>query len=206
MNARIQVSNNLDGHLLLITSVVFAVFLCQKKLADQFKDSRITLVMAASFWLIAKIYSSIGFPLSEVISDISLIITHSVILVSLLMMIRELKPEIFRYPYITVFMPAIIPFSYYLIYETSLMKDTIVHSVSVMIVLVTLILSFGYRKHQKPFISILVGALLLITSILVSSIFNEEQYIDILWYLATSIGIAATAYGFTYTFNNNIDI
>lgn len=174
-------------------------------MADQFRDARITLVTAACFWLIAKIYTSTGFPLSEIIAEMSLIITFSVILVSLLMMIRELKPEIFRYPYVIVFMPAVIPFSYYLIYQTSLMKDTIVHSVSAMIVLVLLVISTGYRKNKKPFISMIAGTVLLAGSLSVSFLLDEDQFIHLLWYIITSAGIAVTAYGFIFTFNRQID-
>jgi len=121
------------------------------------------------------------------------------------MMIRKLKPEIFRYPYITVFMPVVIPFSYYLIYQTSLMKDTIVHSVSAMIVLVSLIITIGYKKRKKPLISMIAGSLLLAASLSVSFFLDEDQYIHLLWYLITSVGIAVTSYGFIFTFNRYID-
>jgi len=155
--------------------------------------------------LTATIYISTGFSLAEIIAEMSLIITFSGVLVALLMMIRKLKPEIFRYPYVTVFMPVVIPFSYYLIYQTSLMKETIVHSVSAMIILVSLIIGIGYKKDKKPFISILIGTLLLTASTSVSFFLDENQYINLLWYLITSIGIISTSYGFIFTFNRQID-
>lgn len=122
------------------------------------------------------------------------------------MMIRDLKPEIFRYPYVAVFMPVIIPFSYYLIYQTSLIRDTIIHAVSVMIVLVVFIISVGYRKNKKQFISIITGSILLVSAISVSYFVDEEQYTHFLWYLITSAGIVVTVYGFIFTFNNNLDV
>jgi len=195
----------LVGPLLLILSVGFGAILCHKNIVDQFRDARIALVASACFWLTAKIYTSTGFPLSKFIAEISLIITFSGILVALLMMIRKLKPEIFRYPYVTVFMPVVIPFSYYLIYQTSLMKDTIVHSVSAMIVLVSLIITIGYKKRKKPLISMIAGSLLLAASLSVSFFLDEDQYIHLLWYLITSVGIAVTSYGFIFTFNRYID-
>ena len=193
------------GSLLLISSVIFGAILCHKNMADQFRDARIALVTAGCFWLIAKTYTSTGLPFSEIIAEMSLIITFSVILVSLLMMIRKLKPEIFRYPYAMVFMPVVIPFSYYLIYQTSLMKDTILHSVSAMILLVLLVISTGYRKNKKPFISVIAGTVLLAGSLSVSFFLDEDQYIHLLWYLITSAGIAITTYGFIFTFNQKID-
>ena len=136
----------------------------------------------------------------------SLVLTYSIILAAFLMMIRELKPEVFRYPYFIVLMPLIIPVSYYLIYQTSLMRDIIIHSVSGMIVLVSLILSVSYRSSKKPLISIGLGSFLLLTSILLLILLEEDQYFHLLWYLTTSTGIAVTAYGFINTFNENIDI
>lgn len=122
------------------------------------------------------------------------------------MIIRGLKPEIFRYPYITVFMPLVIPVSYYLIYQTSLIRDTMLHSVLGTIVLVTMIITISYKNKVKPFISTIVGGILLATSIAVNVFLETDQYIHFVWYLITSVGIALVSYGFIFTFNRNIDV
>jgi len=190
----------------LILSVSYSAILCHRYISEQFRDARISLVTAAGIWLVSRIYSSTQLPLSNIVNDVSLIITYSVILVALLMIIRELKPAVFRYPYAAVFMPLIIPVSYYFIYQTSLMRETIIHSVTGMIILISLFLNIGYRTGKKSLISIITGATLLAASISVSVFLDDDQYIHLLWYLVTSVGIAVTAYGFVYTFNKNIDI
>lgn len=191
------------GSILLILVVGYGAILCYRNLADQFRDVRITLLISAIFWIVAKIYAESGLLLSETIESFSTIIAYSVILVALLMMIRQLKPDIFRYPYLAVFMPLAIPFSYYITYQISLMRDTILHSVSGMTVLVILIISVGYRDRLKPFLSILAGSFLLAISITGSFFLDEDQYNELLWYAISSIGIAFSAYGFIFTFNQN---
>ncbi len=135
------------------------------------------------------------------VADISLMVTYSVILMALLMMIREMKPSVFRYPYVAVFMPLIIPVSYYLVYQASLMKGAIIYSVSGMIVMVSLFLSVSYSSNKKLMILNIAGAALLAVSISISALIDEDQYIYRYWYLVTSIGLAVTAYGFVFTFN-----
>lgn len=191
---------------MLILSVVISVYLCHINLSDQFKDTKYTLVSAGVFWITASLYSALMLPFSSIVRDLSLIITSSLILIGLLMIIRELKPEIFRYPYLAVFMPVVIPVSYYLIYQTSMIRVTIVHSVLVLIILVTLIISIGYRTNIKQLLAVISGGLLLGLSVIVSFFFDEQQYISLLWYLITGIGIILTSYGFLITFNRKIEV
>ncbi len=193
------------GYLLLVASIGLSAVICHKKLSNQFKDARITFTASAVVWILSAIYASLSFPFSDIVESVSPIIAFSLILVALLMMIRHLKPGIFRYPYITVFMPVVIPFSYYLTYQTSLMKDTILHSVSAMIVVVSLILSLGYKDEIKPFLSIIAGTVLLSVSISGSFFLDEDQYVQLLWYFITSVGITISTYGFVFTFNRNIE-
>lgn len=194
------------GSLILILSVSYAAVVCHKSISDQFKDARITLVVSAGMWLASEIYSSFSFAFSEAVADISLIVTYSVILVAFLMLIRELKPAVFRYPYFAVFMPLIMPVSYYLIYQTSMMREIIVHSISGMIVMISLLLSISYRTDSKSLISAISGSLLLTASILVSFILDDDKYIHLIWYVVSGTGLSVAAYGFVNTFNNNVDI
>lgn len=189
------------GPLILLLSVSYGAFLCHRYLSSQFSDARISLVTAAGIWFLSVIYSSTELPLNQMVADISLMVTYSVILMALLMMIREMKPSVFRYPYVAVFMPLIIPVSYYLVYQASLMKGAIIYSVSGMIVMVSLFLSVSYSSNKKLMILNIAGAVLLAVSISISALIDEDQYIYRYWYLVTSIGLAVTAYGFVFTFN-----
>lgn len=192
------------GSLILIISVIYSAILCQRNLSDQFRDAKISFVTSAGIWLASRVYSSTELPYNEIVGDISLMVTYSIILVALLMIIRKLKPTVFRYPYAAVFMPLIIPFSYYLIYQTSLMRETIIHSVSGMIILVVLFLSTGYKTEKITLISTVAGAVLLTSSIAALVFLDDDQYIHTFWYLITSTGVAVGAYGFVSTFNNKI--
>lgn len=84
------------------------------------------------------------------------------------------------------------------------MRETIIHSVSGMIILVVLFLSTGYKTEKITLISTVAGAVLLTSSIAALVFLDDDQYIHTFWYLITSTGVAVGAYGFVSTFNNKI--
>src|SRR5690625_766785 len=85
-------------------------------------------------------------PFSHVIYQACCLTGNSLLLVSMLIFIRKLKHEIFRYPLFMAYSPLILPLTYLLIYDVAILRDILFAGIGILPVLVAVILIDSYKK------------------------------------------------------------
>src|SRR5690625_5163425 len=74
-------------------------------------------------------------PYSHVIYQVCCLTGNSLLLVSMLIFIRKLKHEIFRYPLFMAYSPLILPLTYLLIYDVAILRDILFAGIGILPVL-----------------------------------------------------------------------
>lgn len=138
------------GLLVILTALVLGVYLTKKFLDDTHnKDIARTMYTAIGVCSAGVIYRLFYLPYGEFVYLTSCITSTSLLLVSLLMFIRNLKSELFQYPYYMVFTPLILPISYILIYDVVILRDILLTSIGIVPMLVVVILIDHYKKEAR---------------------------------------------------------
>lgn len=114
------------GQLFLFLATVYSLYLIIKYVPEHFKDIKIITVTALLIWLFSQIVYTGEFNLFEdIYHDFNLIIIISLILSTELIIVRIMRPGVFRYPYFLVFTPMLIPVSFILIIDTYMIRDIV---------------------------------------------------------------------------------
>lgn len=114
------------GQLFLFLATVYSLYLIIKHVPEHYKDIKIITVTALLIWLFSQIIYTGEFNLFEKIyHDFNQIVIISLILSTELIIVRIMRPGVFRYPYFLVFTPLLIPVSFILIINTYMIRDIV---------------------------------------------------------------------------------
>lgn len=155
------------GLLVILTSLVIGVYLTKKLFADTSHKDTVRTLYAAMGISAAGVLSQLFYlPYSNVIYQICCLTGISLLLVSILMFIRRLKSEIFRYPLFMVYTPLILPLAYLLIYDVAILRDILFAGIGIIPMLVTVLLIDSYKKTERTG-RYSMGILILISLVLI---------------------------------------
>lgn len=191
------------GQILLLLVVIYCTHSFRKTFPDKYEDVKHSISISAGIWLIGQVYYSIGFSFESFIRNVSTTTSLSILLVAFLMLIRELKPHLFRYPYFTVFIPIIIPFTYIFVYDIPVIRNTILYSIAIIAITVQLLLVIGYRGVYSAFSKGVVGSIFLFLGYMYMMFSETFIYYEFIWHIIVSIGVFLSINSITDTFNQN---
>lgn len=191
------------GQILLLLTVLCCLYVFKKRFPDNFKDVKISIYLSAVIWVVGFMYFSAGLPHNTLISDISKISSLSFLLIAILMLIRELKPHMFRYPYLVVFIPILVPVSYLLVYQTNVIRYTILYSVTGIIIFVNLLFIIVYRNKITSAFTGIVGIILLSGALFYTIFLEYFIFYEFLFLSVISMGMIATVYSVSEALRNN---
>lgn len=187
------------GHLFIFFSTVASLYIVYKEYGDSYRDYKLALLWSGIIWLLSQVVHAVDIEVLHSIPDILVVFANSTLLTSFLMLIRNLKPEFFRYPYPTVFVPFMLPVAYLTVLGSSIMQSLIFFSMQAVTVLVFIILSIGYWKRMKlkpklPLAAIILLTLAFIVHWALEDLHNIFQFI---WQLFLSLGMIFSVYTFS---------
>lgn len=138
------------GLLVILTSLVTGAFLFKKYFnAAQNKQIARIFYSAVALSSAGAIYHLFDLPYSEFIYHLSGITSIAMLLSSMLLFVRDLKFELFHYPFYMMFLPLILPVSYLLLYDVVIMRDILFVCAGIIPLLVTTLLINIYRKQGR---------------------------------------------------------
>ena len=178
------------GQLLLFLATVYCLFLFIKVLPAQNRVLKIITVITFIVWLLSQvIYSGEMNFYEDIHHDFIHITIISLILTAELILVRLMRPGVFRYPYFLVFAPLLIPASFILIINTYMIKDIVFMTTQGIAIIVYLLLMFEKQEvnlFSKKGIAGLV--LLLLAYITYWFIQNIQPLNSIVWESMLSVG------------------
>lgn len=191
------------GQIFTFIAAILCLYFVYKHLTDRVKSVKYVSSAALLIWILMHIFYGIDLPHHQNILDMIHITGLALVLVTLLLIIRYLRPEIFRYPYVLAFAPLLIPVAQLLVIDTHLIKDIIVMSTQGVAIFVFVLLMMSNKLDLSARFSIIVSAILLIiTFILVWFLSNNFVIEDYLWQILLSAGMILGV----YTFTRNIEM
>lgn len=195
------------GQLFLFLSSVVCIYLVFAKISDRYKDLKISLIVALSLWLLSQIIYSGEFNFNEQLyHNIVHIIIISVILSSELILVRLFRPSIFRYPYLLVYTPLLIPFSFIMIIDTYLIKDIIFMATQGIAMVVYLFLMMDDHEVKLGHKSAIVGLILIFVAYLlywfVQNMIPVNQSI---WEVLLAVGVVVLVHSFTSSLQHEVN-
>lgn len=187
------------GQLILFITSVYCLYLVISKVDSQKSDIKSVLILGISIWIISQFFNSDDtIQIDNTISELLHILNISLVLTILLIIVRSLRPAIFRYPYFLVYSPLLVPIFFLLVIDTYLIKTIIFMSTQAIAWLVYLLLLTEENAvaHKTSFG--LISALMIFLSYLSYWFFIDLHYsFEIVWQIAISIGILLSIYTFT---------
>lgn len=187
------------GLLLLFISSVYCLYLVISKVSTKKSEIKSVLIIAILFWIISQFFESGDtYQIDNTIAELLHILNISLVLTILLIIVRSLRPAIFRYPYFLVYSPLLVPLFFFLIIDTNLIKVIIFMSTQAIAMLVYLLLLTENNavSHQTKYG--LFSALMLLISYVSYWFFSEtHQIIENIWQISLSVGILISIYSFT---------
>jgi len=194
------------GDVYLLIAAVFSLTIISKKYPGGVKDIKITSIFALIVYILSEMIVLIDLEIVAIISSILLITALSLVFVILLMLIRNLKPIVFQYPYPVVFLPLLLPVSFLFVTDTIIVEQIILASIQAVVIVVLFLLTSGYIHYLEKKAGMYSGLLLLIASFvlywMVKEIINVPTY---LWKLFLSIGMVLIIYSLSGLINNKIN-
>lgn len=137
------------GLLVILTSLIIGVYLTRRLCNDaRHKDILRILYVAMGISATGVLSQLFYLPYSHVIYQVCCLTGTSLLLVSMLIFIRKLKHEIFRYPLFMAYSPLILPLTYLLIYDVAILRDILFAGIGILPVLVAVILIDSYKKKE----------------------------------------------------------
>lgn len=199
------------GQLFLFLATVYSLYLIIKHVPGLFRDIKIITVTALFIWLFSQINYTGEFNLyEEKYHDFNLIIIISLILSTELIIVRIMRPGVFRYPHFLVLTPLLIPVSFILIIDTYMIRDIVfitTQGIAIVVYLLLLLekdelaLALASRK------SVIGISLLLLAYVTYWFIQNYISLNAILWESMTAVGTVLIIQSFVKKLNNkNLDI
>lgn len=189
------------GQLFLFISSVYCLFLVISKVSSKNSDIKSVLIFAISIWIIGQFFiSGETIHIDNIIAQILHILNISIVLTALLIIVRSLRPAIFRYPYFLVYSPLLVPLFYILIIDTYLIKTIILMTTQGIAMLVYLLLltedhAIAHKK-RFGFISVIM---ILMSYLSYWFLLDIHPLIETFWQLSLSAGIVITIYTFSKT-------
>lgn len=187
------------GQLLLFISSVFCLYLVISKVSSKKSDIKSVLIIAISIWIISQFFNSGDtIQIDNTIAELLHILIISLVLTILLIIVRSLRPAIFRYPYFLVYSPLLVPLFFFLIIDTYLIKTIIFMSTQAIAMLVYLLLLTENNAVAHRTKTGLVSALMLLSAYIAYWFISDlHHFIEIFWQFALSVGILISIYSFT---------
>ena len=187
------------GQLLLFITSVYCLYLVVSKVDSKKNDIKSVLILGITIWIISQFFSSDDtIQIDNTIAELLHILNISLLLTILLIIVRSLRPAIFRYPYFLVYSPILIPIFFFLVIDIYLIKTIIFMSTQAIAWLVYLLLLTEENAvaHKTSFG--LVSALLIFISYISYWYLIDLHYLfEIVWQIAMSAGILLSIYSFT---------
>lgn len=132
--------------------------------------------------------------LTEALSEIILMLIFSFGLSALLMLVRNLRPVLFQYPYILTFSPFLITATFALVAGSNLISNIMFMCVQAVLIISCLMIILGADSDKRIILkSIIATVLLSLSFILYWFLDNLILYTDFLWQLSAGIGIVMNA-------------
>lgn len=140
--------------LLIFTAAVISV-LFYKRVPKEQSDIRFFLIFSSLAAGITELFHLISFPYSDVIREYLLITLFTTILIILLMTIRVLKPSYARYPYPSVFLPALVLISYPFIQGVTALTS-VIHQIlqGGSIIVLVMLISAHYNQFKRGWMAV----------------------------------------------------
>ncbi len=174
------------------------MYLVVKKYPLENNDIKYITITAIALWFLQGIISEFEVPLIGFISEILLVVIISIVLTGLLMIVRLMRPIVYRYPYIVVFMPFLIPVSYLLVIDVPAMKQIIMMTSQGVAMVVALMLSVSYWDQLKKGLIFTTGFIALILGYLIYWIFLDYGIaFGSIWQLLFAVGMICIIYSFS---------
>jgi hypothetical protein len=191
------------GHLFIFVATLASIYIVYKEYSNHWRDYKITLLSAGSVWLLSQVIYALEFEILHSIPGILLVIANSILLISFLILIRIMKPDFFRYPYLIVFMPLILPVAYLMVLNSSIMQSLIFFSMHVATIAVFIILSIGYRERLKYYPKLPAASVILLCVAFISYWILEElhSFFQIFGAISLSAGMIFGIYTFSGVIN-----
>lgn len=169
------------------------------KITSENHDIKSVLIVAILIWISSQFFNSGGIiQIEKTISELLHILNISLVLTILLIIVRSLRPAIFRYPYFLVYSPLIVPFFFLLIIDTDLIKMIIFITTQGIAIFVYLLLLTEERAvaHRLKY-GLIAAFMILISYICFWLLIDIHPYVEIIWQLLLSLGIVISIHSFT---------
>lgn len=179
------------GQLLLFISSVYCLYLVITKVSSKNSDIKSVLTVAISIWIISQFFNSEDtIQIDNTIAELLHILNLSLVLTILLIIVRSLRPVIFRYPYFLVYSPLLVPIFFYLIIDTDMIKTIIFMSIQGIAMLVYLLLLTEKNgvAHKNSY-GLMSVCFISISYISYWYLIDIHEIFEILWELTLSVGI-----------------
>jgi len=184
------------GQLILFISSVYCLYLAIFKLDTKKNDIKWVLILALVVWITSLFFNSVDTPQIDIyVAEILHIFTMSLVLTLLLIIVRNLRPAIFRYPYFLVYSPLLIPLFFFLIIDTYLIKTIIIMTTQFIAIFVYLLLIFDENAlTHKRSIGIISSVLIILSYCSYWFLIELIPFSDIIWQITLSAGIVTAIY------------
>tara|TARA_R100001143_G_scaffold63591_1_gene73010 strand:- start:31987 stop:32592 length:606 start_codon:yes stop_codon:yes gene_type:complete len=192
------------GQLILFISSVYCLYLVFTGVSSKNNDIKSILILAILIWIISQFFNSGDtIQIDNTIAEFLQILNISLVLTILLIIVRSLRPAIFRYPYFLVFTPLLVPLFFFLIIDTYLIKTIIFMSTQGIALLVYLLLLTEENSVTHKNIYGLVSIVLVFASYVTNWFLLDLHLVMIvLWQILLSTGILVAIYSFTRKSDN----
>ena len=187
------------GQLLLFITSIFCLYIVIAKINSKNNDIKSVLIAAIVVWIGSQFfYSGDSIQIENTISEILHILKISLVLTILLIIVRSLRPAIFRYPYLLVYSPLMIPFFFLLIIDTDLIKNIIFMTTQGIAILVyLLLLTENQAVAHKTKFGLIAVLMILISYVCYWFLLDLHSYIGTISKILLSLGILLSIYSFT---------
>lgn len=189
------------GQLLLFIASIYCLYLVIAKITSKRYDIKSVLIIAIIAWIGSQFFNSGDtIQIENTTSELLHILNISLVLTILLIIVRSLRPAIFRYPYFLVYSPLIVPFFFLLVMDTDLIKTIIfITTQGIAILVYLLLLTEKYAVVHKTRYG-LIAVLFISLSYVGYWFFNDfHPFIVTASQILLSMGIVICIYTFTKT-------
>lgn len=192
------------GQLILFISSVYCIYLVISRVSSKKSDIKSILIFAILIWIISQFFNSGDtIQIDNTIAEFLQILNISLILTILLIIVRSLRPAIFRYPYFLVYTPLLVPLFFFLIIDTYLIKTIIFMSTQgiAMLVYLLLLTEENAVAHKKKY-GVISVLMILASYVTYWFLLDLHPFMEIFWQLLLSIGILGAILTFSMKSEN----
>lgn len=183
------------GLFFLFIAVVISVVILFKRLDSSLRDVQIMSLSALLLWIIwvamKPLFAGI---ITEALSEMMVMLLFSFGLSAVLMLVRNLRPVLFQYPYFLTFSPFLITVAFILVAGSNLISDIMFMSVQAVLIISCLFIILGAESDKKVILKSIVSTLFLsLAFILFWFLDSFILYTEFLWQFFAGIGIVMNA-------------